>query len=312
MAFAPLLVAKARGYFEEFGVDLQIVRPETFYGWHNLLSGDADIGAGYFAFCAEPRYLGKIKAIGVNDDHRPEHGFTSLMARTPLIESGEINSDYASIRGKRIGLLPGRGDDFMHFYGPVMQAGLTMDDVVLAPVPHGGPEREQALEEGTVDIVIVRRPRDQLVALKSGKLKHWKRGHEVFPYEQSQFLLGTTQFLDERPDVAQRWCQAWLKGAREYLTEIHGPNRRAMVELLTAESDDTFETVDAMWPCWYKPDGGVDLKRLKAESDILRAHGLLPKDIDEASLVDNRAMDAAARALGDWTPPPGPWASPPP
>lgn len=307
LAFAPLLVAKARGYFEKFGIDLQLVEPKTSYGWHTLLAGEADIGAGYFAFCGEPHILGKIKAVAVNDDHRPGHGFTSLMARTALIETGELNDDCASIKGKRIGLLPGRGDDYMHFHGPLMQAGLTMDDVEIVPVSHAGSDRPNALARGEVDIVIVRRPRHQLGALRSGVLKHWKRGHEIFPYQQSQFLLGRTGFLDERPDVAQRWFQAWLMGARDYLTEIHGPDRAKMVDLLVEQSDDDHDTVDAMWPCWYKPDGGVDLKRLAVEAEILRAAGLLTKDVPEASLIDNRAIDGAARALGPWTPPQGPW-----
>jgi ABC-type nitrate/sulfonate/bicarbonate transport system substrate-binding protein len=297
LVFAPLLIARARGWFEAEGVELELVTPRERYGWLELVHGRADLGAGYISFPADPRYRGTMVAVAAHEEHRPGCGFTSLMAPPALIASGAL-SDYRSLKGKRIGLLPGRGDDYMAFHHALAQGGLTMADVTAVPTPHGGPERTRQIEAGEVDLVIARRPCDQLQWENEGLLRHWKRGHEVAPLVQPQFLLANAAFVRARPEAGARFFAAWLRGARAYVEAmVEGRDRQAMIDLLVAESDDSRETVAAMYPVYYPPTGRIDRAGLRRDTAVLAGAGLFPADVAVDELIDDTLIEGALARL---------------
>ena len=299
IVFAPLAIAQARGYFAAEGIEVEtLAPPEPPYGWLRVVAGESDVGAGYFSFASDPRYRGAMRAGLVLEENRRGHGFTHLLARKGLVSSGALNG-YASLRGKRIGLLPNRGDDYMAYHGALRLGGLTLDDVTPVPVPHGGPERYAALESGAVDLVIARRPRDVVHEIDGGWVERWKSGYEINPDLQAQFLLFSRAFSDERPDVAARFCAGWLRGARAYVDAFdRGIERDAMIDLLVRITGETRELITSMPPIYFAPNGAPDMARLARDRDVLVERGLYDPETPLEDVVDLRPAQAAVARIG--------------
>jgi NitT/TauT family transport system substrate-binding protein len=295
--FAPLFIGVARGYFRDAGIEVSISEPPD-HPWSAVANDEADCGAGFVDYCVAPKYRGRIKAVAVHEQFRHGHGLTALLGRRVLVDQGALG-DYASLRGKTIGLLGGRGDDYLAYYGALRQGGLTIDDVHVVPVPHAGAERERALRNGEIDLMIGRRPRHVVEEVREGLVSVWKVGDEVHPDLQARYIVYSTRFMHDRPHVGVRFLTAYLRGARDYRDAFDkGIGRDAMVELLARETGETPELLTTMKPIGFSPNGVVDLDRLAVETAAMAERGLVPTDTQLSDMVDNRFAEAAVRELG--------------
>lgn len=299
IVFAPLFVAMKRGYFAEHGVELEMIEPQERFGWLELVHGRADLGAGHFTFPTMPQYRGRMKAVALHEAHNmPGCGFVSLMALPGLVSSGELN-DYRSLKGKRIGLLPNRGDDYMTFHGALTQGGLTLEDVEVVPVPHGGPDRAKAIATRAVDVLITRRPNHHLEWSADGTLEHWKRGFDVAPFAQAQYLMGALEFIERRPEAGARFFAAYLRGARDYIEAmVLGGDKQGMIDLLVEMTDDTRATVAAMMPVWFPPNGRIDGEIMARDREILIGRGLYAPEVPLSDVLDHTLVDGALKMIG--------------
>ncbi len=297
--FAPLFIGLASNYFKDQNISVSIVEPKE-QPWITVAEGRVDCGPGYIDYCAQPEFYGHMKAVAVHEQFRHGHGITTLLARSELVANGEL-TDYASLRGKTIGLAGGRGDDYMAFFGALQQGGLSIQDVHVAPASHGSTERKRALMNGEIDLVIGRRPRGVATEVSEGHVVRWKVGDEVHPDLQARFLLFNSRFIKERPDVGTRFLTAYLRGARDYCDAFDkargGPE---MVRLLTRETGESAELLQTMKPVGFTPNGLIDMSRLEQEVRILVDAGLFPKNRSIAEVVDNRFAETAIKELGEY------------
>jgi NitT/TauT family transport system substrate-binding protein len=297
--FAPLFIGLARDYFRDLDISISIVEPKE-QPWITVAEGRADCGPGYIDYCASPEFHGRMKAVAVHEQFRPGHGITTLLARTTLVEHGEL-TDYQSLRGKTIGLAGGRGDDCMAFYGALQQGGLTIRDVRVMPASHGGTDRKRAILNGEVDLLIGRRPRGVATEVSQGHVVRWKVGHEVHPNLQARFILFNTKFMRERPGVGSRFLTAYLRGARDYCDAFdNGLGTAEMIDFLTRETGESDELLQTMKPVGFTPNGLVDMHRLESEVEILVRDGLFPQGIKIADVVDNQFAENALKDLGEY------------
>ena len=297
--FAPIFIGLARDYFRDLDISISIVEPEE-QPWVTVAEGRADCGPGYIDYCACPEFYGRMKAVAVHEQFRPGHGITTLLARTPLVEHGEL-TDYQSLRGKTIGLAGGRGDDYMAFYGALQQGGLTIQDVRVVPASHGGADRKRAILNGDIDLLIGRRPRGVATEVSQGHVVRWKIGHEVHPNLQARFILSHTRFMRERPGVGSRFLTAYLRGARDYCDALDkGLGTAEMLDLLKRETGEPSELLQTMKPPGFTPNGLIDMPRLESEVKALVEGGLFPKNIKVPEVVDNQFAETALKDLGEY------------
>lgn len=292
--FAPLFIGLARGYFRD--VDVEVVDLDLReQPWETVAAHRADCGAGNVDYCVDPKWAGRMKAVVVHEQFRPGHGLTSLLARSELVERGELTADCASLRGKTIALPPGRGDDYLAYYGALRQGGLWIHDVRIAPMGHG----TAGEDSDEIQVRIGRRPRGVAENVASGKWVRWKQGDEIHLNLQARYLLFSNPFMEQRPDVGVRFLSAYLRGARDYCDAFdRGIGRQEMVELLIHETGESAELLTTMKPLGFSPKGVVDLERLAIELDLLRERGLVPPSTTAADVVDNRFAEQALAQLG--------------
>jgi ABC-type nitrate/sulfonate/bicarbonate transport system substrate-binding protein len=284
---APLHWGIHHGYFADAGVDVVICEPED-HPWYAAGRGDIDCGLGFIDYCAWPQLRSKIVAVAVHEQFYAGHGMTCLLARTELLESGRLTADPASAKGLRIGLLPGRGDDYLCFRGVLDQAGLSLADVARVPVPHGGQARRKWLDEGSVDLIIGRRPASVAHEVDGGRVQVWKCGDEIYPDLQARYFVANTAFLSQSRPLLLRFLRAYRRGVRAVLasyTAASAGDAGGITEIagLTGEPVERLLSVK---PVGYHPTGAIDAGRLRREIAELQSAKLFPADLAADDVAD--------------------------
>jgi ABC-type nitrate/sulfonate/bicarbonate transport system substrate-binding protein len=283
--FAPLLIAQQRGYFAAEGLDVTVVEPED-HPWQCVARNDAEAGVGYIDYCAQPKYHGRIKAVAVQERLGPGRGLPVLLARPALLDSGEL-SDEASLRGKRIGLTWGRGDDYLTFYWILQRAGLSIGDVTIVPVPHEGAQRRQAIDNAEIDVIIGRRPRQIALEEASGSLRRWVAGGQIRNNWQNRFIMYGTSFIERDPDAGRAFLRAHQQGVEDYVRgTASGLPSAEFLPYLAEMSEETPELLTSCLPGGFPQQCAIDKADLDRDVEQMRAVDLFPKDIDVADLVD--------------------------
>jgi ABC-type nitrate/sulfonate/bicarbonate transport system substrate-binding protein len=284
---APLHWGIRHGYFAEAGVEAVICEPAD-HPWHAAGRGEIDCGLSFIDYCAWPELRSKIVAVAVHEQFYPGHGMTCLLGRTELFESGRLTADPASAKGLRIGLLPGRGDDYLCFRGVLGQAGLSLADVTRVPVPHGGQARRKWLEEGSVDLIIGRRPASIASELDAGHVRVWKRGDEIYPGLQARYWAANTGFLSRSRPLLLRFLGAYLRGVRSVLDcyDRAAAGDSSGVAEIAGLTGEPVERLLSIKPVGYHRTGAIDLERLRGEVAEMREAGLFPQTLAADDVVD--------------------------
>ena len=298
--FAPVYIALARGYFNDVDIELSVDNPKE-QPWVTVAENRADCGPGFIDYCTDPAFAGKMRAVAVHEQFREGHGLTSLLARRAIVEDGSLTPDPSSIRGKTIGLLGGRGDDYMAYYGVLKQGGLTIDDVKINATPHGGDERRVALERGEVDIVIGRRPKGVAGEVATGEVERWKVGDEVNPGLQARYILFSAPFMRERREVGVRFLTAYLRGARDYCDAFDkGVGSDDTLAVLVEQTGETPDLLTSMKPLGFVPNGRADEARLTSDIEALVERGLMPTHATADMVFDRSFVEAAVAEIGEY------------
>jgi ABC-type nitrate/sulfonate/bicarbonate transport system substrate-binding protein len=285
--FAPLLIAQERGYFAEEGLDVTVVEPED-HPWQAVARNDAEIGVGYIDYCAQPKYLGRIKAVAVQERLEPGRGLPALLARAALLDAGELR-DESSLRGKRIGLTWGRGDDYLTFFWLLERAGLTLADVTCVAVPHEGELRRKALAGGEIDIIIGRRPRQIAVEEAAGSLRRWRAGAQIRDGWQNRFIIYATSFIERDPAAGKAFLRAHQRGVEEYVRgTVSGYPSPEFLPYLAQISEETPDLLMNSLPGGFPCRCAIDVVDLERDIAEMRAVELFPADIAVAELIDTR------------------------
>ncbi|HXP92931.1 MAG TPA: ABC transporter substrate-binding protein [Candidatus Binatia bacterium] len=281
--FAPVFIAIDRGYFAEEGLDVEVIEPHD-HPWQSVARGESDAGVGYIDYCARPEFLGRFKAVAVQERLSPGHGLPALLARPDLIDSGKLD---AGLRGRAIGLTWGRGDDYLTYYDVLRRDGLSLADVRLVPVPHEGDARRSALERKEIDVIIGRRPRQIAEEEAHGLLRRWKTGSDVFPDWQNRYILYSTDFMRRTPDAGRAFLRAHQRAVGDYLTATDPDAPQAsFFEYLSRMSLETVDLLRNFLPAGFPADCRIEAESLGRDIDALKAVDLFPRHVGLGETVD--------------------------
>jgi NitT/TauT family transport system substrate-binding protein len=294
--FAPVFVAKEKGYFAEQGLDVSL---EPFPGGSDPVvltaSGQLDVaigGAGPAFWNAIAQGL-PIKVIA------PGHAegnpvATPLMISKSVCESGSITS-VADLRGKKVSV-NARGATEYWLSQALGTAGLTLADIDLQTLAF--PDAVAALASGALDAAMVGEP----LATKAEQDGIAVRLLTDFPVQDVQptVVFANQDFLNDKPALATGFVTAYLKASRD-LTGAGwvDPANLAIIEQYTQVP--TALVAAAVQPV-YAVDGTINLQGLAKLQSFFREQDQLEydQDLDPASIVDTQFVDAAVAALGPY------------
>lgn len=292
--YAPVFVAKEKGYFTEEGLDVEL---EPFAGGSDPIaltaSGQleaATVGAGPAFWNAAATGLPVTIVAPGHREGVPVA--TPLMISRESCESGAIRS-VADLAGKRVAVnAPGATEYWLA--QALGTAGLTLDDVQLQTIPF--PEAVVALDSGAIDASMIAEP----LATKAEQDGIAVRLATDFPVQDvlPTLLIANSDFVARDPAAAQGLVTAYLRASRD----LAGDGFRDQVNLAIIEQYTQVPAAlvgQAVAPR-YAVDAALDPVALGALQTFFRERGQLEydEDLDPASLIDGQFLEAAVAELG--------------
>ncbi len=296
--YAPLFVAKEKGYYAEQGLDVSL---ESFAGGGDLVAltatGDLDAaasGAGPAFWNAAAAGLSVSVVAPGHSEGSPVA--TPLMISREACESGEITR-VADLRGKKVAV-NARGATEYWLGQALATDGLTIDDIDLQTLPF--PDAVAALASGALDASMVAEP----VATEAEQQGLAVRLLADFPVQDVQptVIVGNDTFIADHPDAMQGFVTAYLKACRDLAGPgFKDPTNLAIIEKYTSVPAPL---VGAAVQPVYSVNGHIDTMGLSKLQAFFRERGQLEYDeeIDPANLVDDRFVQAAVTELGPYEP----------
>ena len=292
--FAPIFVAKERGYFAEQGIDADL---QPLPGGADMITltatGKFDVaisGAGPAFWNAEALGL-PIKAIAPGHmEGNPVA--TPLMISKAACESGAIKS-VADLKGKKVSV-NARGATEYWLAAALGTAGLTINDIQLQTLNFS--DAVAALQSGAIDAAMVGEPVATLAEQKGLAV----RLLTDFPVQDVQptALFANTDWTKAHSDLATGVVTAYLKASREMMNGgFDNPTDLAIIEQYTGVPAALVQ--EAVRPI-YPVNGEFSIAGLQKMQAFFRMRGQLEydKDLDPTAVIDTQFVDAALAKLG--------------
>jgi NitT/TauT family transport system substrate-binding protein len=211
----------------------------------------------------------------------------------------------ADLKGLKIGNTSKAGSGDVTLDKALREVKLNFSDVDKLYM--GIPQLAAALENGALDATFMLEPMGTTLVAR-GTAVMLATGDTLYPNQQLAVILYGEAFAQKR-DVAQRFMNAWVKGARIYNDalkdgRIAGKGADEMLQLLIENTNvkdkDVYRRMIA--PA-INPDGAVNAAGLKQDYLFYKGQGWIEGDIDPDSMVDNSFADRARDILGAYKKP---------
>lgn len=299
-------IAEAEGYFEEENIEMDLLQ---FTSASDMI---APLGSGEIDVAGGAPSAGLLNSIGRDIDLRivadkgsnvPGQGYFSLVVRSDLVESGEF-SGFEDLQGRTIAFT-GAGNTTQALVDRALDSvGIDYDDADITEELLGFGEQVTALDNGSVEVGTIIEP----FATAAEDLGAGVRfpGDEFYPDQQVAVVMYGEDFIQRDEDLAQRFMNAYVRGARFYNDAIAdgtltGPNAERVIEILleyTAVEDE--DVYIRSGPAGLHPDGAVNVDGLRSDLDFWTELGLIQGDVDLSEVVDTSFAERAVDALGPY------------
>jgi NitT/TauT family transport system substrate-binding protein len=295
--YAPFFVAKDKGYFEDFGLDVTLtVKSGSAETTQLLAAGQSQAGGDTWA---SPFFntidQGATVAITAQLAKVPED--PAQKSPVPLIvsqaryDSGELTSVADLAPGddgtlKKVGI-PGPGGFGEYSVALALEtAGLTMADI--EPVFLGPPDTLAALENGGIDAGWTIEPFPTIWADLSESISDdHARGVEL------GFVAFNRDWLEANTDAAILFTAAYLKASAEL--DAGGFSDPEIKDIIAAYTGLDIETLDAIGKTIRSADGSFEEASVRAQEGYFRDAGQLTYegDADIDSVYRRDVLEAA-------------------
>jgi NitT/TauT family transport system substrate-binding protein len=295
---AGVYIALDRGYFQEAGLDVTL---ETFDVSEKAIpaiaTNQVDIGAGGVnaaLFSAIGRGL-PLRIVGGISGNVPGSSSSALMIRKDLIDSGRVR-DYADLRGMRIGLTSVAGALGVELKQILDNGGLAESDIDVKLLSF--PDATVALSNGGIEAALLTEP-FVVRLVQSGSAVRWKGADEIYPHHQLTVLLYSPEFPQRHPEAAIRFMEAYIRGARDYVTTMQGGGDRTPIFQILVDHTPIkdLNIYAAMMPSGVDANAGLNLASLAGDQDLWISQGHITQPADLSVAVDLQYQQAALQRL---------------
>ena len=299
-------MADAMGFFRDEGIDVSIT------GFNSaaqmiapLGTGELDVGGGTVSagfYNAVGRGI-LMKIVADQASIKPGYGYSSLMVRKDLVDSGRYKS-FADLKGMKVAIgAPGTGTASA-LNEALKKGGLKYSDVDVVYI--GFPEHLPTYKNKGIDASITNEP-TMTRAIEDGVAVRVAGNDITYPDQQTAVTFYADNFIRNRRDVAERFMRAYLRGVRMYNDALRdgrlaGPKANEVIPILvkytTIKDESMFRR---MVPSYCNPDGEVNVTSLKKDLEFFRELGLIEKkDASVDGVVDSSFAKGAVAKLGPY------------
>ena len=305
-ADAPLYVAADKGYFAHEGISVEFVPfASAAFMIAPLGRDEIDVGAGGLSaglFNAVERGI-HIKAVADKVTLPPGSHYLDFVVRQDLIDLGRFKSE-KDMKGLRIAEA---GLETSTSYALAMTAkagGLSYGD--FAHPSLGFADHLVSLRNRSIDGSVTAEPTLTKI-VEDGLGKIVIPLAKAVPNLQIAVLLYSEKFAGNT-DLAQRFMDAYLEGARYYIGAVRhgrlaGPNASEVIAILT-------KYTHLKYPQLYRhisaseidPDGRMNLDDMRDMLRFFQSSGFVKNDVGVNALVDTSLLMPRSRSLARTSP----------
>ena len=297
MKFATMYVAAGRGLFEKHGLDVELERVKSGSEAIAFLSeGQIDVGGIAIVTSLWNGWNQglDIRVIAPGALEPFENSPTKVIARKELVDSGEVTSA-ADLAGRTVSIAGGPGSGAEYLLSKALErGGLTIGDIESVNI--GNADAPAAFANGSIDAALLGSPfADQVIEAGDGMAIET----DLTPGLMTVAFVGSGNFVNERPDVAERFVTALMEAARMMQGDAYLSD-----ENLAAYLNYTNSTEEALRngrPVIYDVNMIIPVDGLSDVEATHRSNGRTEYDtpIDLDNVVDTRFVEAALSALGE-------------
>ena len=290
----PFEVARQRGYFEEGGLDVNLIYmkggPPAITA---LLAKQLDFVGTPIDLVVRAADEGKPLVMVTSTSRLPFFALITAPGQAASVQS------IADLKGKKVGVGAAGSTDELLLRYLLVQNGLTPEDVESIPL---GPNLFEQLMSGQVDAGMVQEP-----SLTLGQREGSRVLVNLMNLKDTQEKLGGAyQFmgLNTRPDVLEdpnkvEQIQALSRGlvrANQWMLGVPGAEivKFAPEELISGNKAEVFAaTLDAYKADLYPSDGRIDAEAVARVIDVQRKAGLIAegKEFAPETVFTNRYVE---------------------
>jgi ABC-type nitrate/sulfonate/bicarbonate transport system substrate-binding protein len=282
ISWAPFMIARAEGLFEEEGLDVEFVQAlqseETLVA---LVTGDIDVRPGpiHAAFLSAVAQGARVKlaaGMGVLDPDgctyfgivlRPGLDTTSTIARIRTSHDGVTRYIVSRMLARR---------------------GEALDRVETIRVPDA--VLAVALETGSLDAAAVSEP--ALTRLRQ-KGTLWASAEDALPGFQWSVLAFGERFLERDRDTGERFLRAYHRAVAQYRL---GKTERNVAIIADGTGETLEHTYDACWPT-FTDNSAVNWESIAEFQTWANEQGFMERSISRAQGLDTTLVTASYRSV---------------
>ena len=285
----PVYIAADRGYFQQAGLEVELVRfgnsSEIIPSLGTGQVEAASSGTNPALWNAIVRGI-PLKLMLDKGTFRPGWGDQALVIRKAVYESGRGRT-LDDLRGLKIAMTPpGRATASGCALGAGLQrVGQTLDAVDIQAINF--PEQLAALANGAIDGAMLNEP-FLARALSQGTVVRAVDLDEMYPYFTISSVIFGPQLYEDRP-AAKGFVRSFIRAVRDYLA-AHAGNSQAMTWAKVAETMARYTSLDAaslidMSPTGFNPNGLPNKDALLHCYQFFLSEGLIPTPVPEPTLA---------------------------
>jgi len=298
LKFATLYVAAERGLFEKYGldVDIDIVASGT-EAIAFLEQGQIDVGG---IAIVTSLWNGWNQGIDVRvfapGGLEPfENSPTKFMVRKDLYDSGAVDT-IEELRGRTVAMAGGPGSGGEYLTAKALErGGLTIRDVRAIDLANA--DMPAAFANGSIDAALLGSPYAEQIEAEGTAVTI---ANDLVPGLMTVAFVGSGNFLENRPEVAQRFALALLEAARLMQGDDYLPPENIAAYLTYVNS--TEEAIRTGTPVLYDPDLTIPVDGLADVERVHRENGRTEYDepIDLTKVITTEYAEWALQVAGPY------------
>ena len=301
-------LAHKKGYFKAEGLDVtltQLANSPQMIG--PLGRGQLDVGAGTVAaslYNAVAQGIA-IRAVADKGSMRKGYGFSGLLVRKDLVDSGRYKS-YKDLKGMKLAVGTFGSANSSAMNEALKKGGLKWSDANIVELNF--PQHLIAYQNKGIDASMTNEP-TATTAVRENVAVRVAGNDELYPSQQTAVVLYSEIFTKTRPQQAQKFMRAYIKAVREYNDalkdgKIAGPNANEVVSILTEYTFIKDANIHrSITPAAIDPDGRMNLDGLRNDLAFFKEQKLLQDpNITVERIIDTSFVEQAAKELGPYQP----------
>jgi NitT/TauT family transport system substrate-binding protein len=301
-------IAHKKGYFRAEGLDVTLTTMANSPQMIGPLGmGQLDVGGGTVAASLYNAVAQNValRAVADKGSMRPGYGFSGLLVRKDLVDSGRYKT-FKDLKGMKIAVGTFGSANSSAVNEALKRGGLTWNDAEMVALTF--PQHLAAYANKAIDASMTNEPTAS-EAVKEGLAVRIAGNDEIYPDQQTAVVLYSEIFARQRPQLALKFMRAYIKAVREYNHalkdgKIAGPNADEVISILT---EYTFikdpQIHRAITPAAIDPDGRMNERGLSNDLQFFKERKLIQDPaVTVERIIDTSFAAAAVKELGPYKP----------